>query len=145
MIYDLRFQTRISRMNTDSIGDNPCLRFPLILLLLSTLNSQLPTSFAQGSLTPPGAPAPTMKSLAQIEPRTPISSLPFTITNAGSYFLTTNLTGQAGTNGITISADHVTIDLNGFAIIGVANSGVGVLVSGPRSYLSPVHGPNARF
>ena len=40
------------------------------LALLSTLNSQLSTCLAQGSLTPPGAPAPTMKSLAQIEPRT---------------------------------------------------------------------------
>jgi hypothetical protein len=28
------------------------------------------SSFAQGALTPPGAPAPTMKSLAQVEPRT---------------------------------------------------------------------------
>ena len=30
----------------------------------------------QGSLTPPGAPGETMKTLAQVEPRTPISSLP---------------------------------------------------------------------
>ena len=37
--------------------------------LLLTLNLQLTTAFAQGSLTPPGAPAPTMKTLAQIEPR----------------------------------------------------------------------------
>jgi hypothetical protein len=30
--------------------------------------------YAQGSLTPPGAPAATMKTLAQIEPRTPINT-----------------------------------------------------------------------
>jgi len=53
--------------------------FPLLLAL------SLPRAFAQGSLTPPGAPAPTMKSLDQIEPRTPISSLPFTISSSGSY------------------------------------------------------------
>src|SRR5262249_29927649 len=30
----------------------------------------------------------------------------------------TNLTGIAGTNGITVTADDVTIDLNGFTLIG---------------------------
>ena len=46
----------------------------LVLLLLSALNSQLSTAHAQGSLTPPGAPAPSMKSLDQIEARTPIDA-----------------------------------------------------------------------
>jgi hypothetical protein len=32
----------------------------------------LPSAFPQGSLTPPGTPAPTMKTLEQIEPRTPV-------------------------------------------------------------------------
>ena len=44
-------------------------------------------SRAQGSLTPPGAPAATMRSLDQIEPRLPISSLPFSISQPGSYYL----------------------------------------------------------
>jgi len=72
-------------------------------------------AFGQGALTPPGAPAPTMKSLAQIEPRTPISSAPYIITNPGSYYLTTNVTVNFG-NGITISANDVSLDLNGFTI-----------------------------
>lgn len=59
-----------------------------------------------------------MKSLDQIEPRTPISSLPFTITIPGSYYVTTNLTGVVNQNGISISADNVTIDLNGFTLFG---------------------------
>ena len=45
----------------------------------------------QGSLTPPGAPGETMKALAQVEPRTPISSLPYTISESGSYYVTGNL------------------------------------------------------
>ena len=40
--------------------------------LLATFNLQSLTCSAQGSLTPPGLPASTMKMLAQIEPRTAI-------------------------------------------------------------------------
>src|SRR5215831_11784420 len=84
----------------------------------------LPCSFAQGPLTPPGAPAPTMKSLDQIEPRTPIDAAHtpgdgsnlFNITNSGSYYLTTNVIATSGKSGIRILADNVTIDLNGFGL-----------------------------
>ena len=43
---------------------------------------------------------------------------PYTISNTGSYRLTGNLTVPASTNGIIVSADNVTIDLNGFSIVG---------------------------
>jgi Right handed beta helix region len=102
----------------------------LTLALLSTLNPQLSTLFAQGSLTPPRAPAPTMKSLDQIEPRTPISFLPTNITASGSYYLTTNLTGGTG---ITISANEVALDLMGFRLVG--GTGAGIAVSGARTNL----------
>ena len=80
---------------------------------------------AQGPLTPPGTPAPTMKALDQVEPRTivNVANTPgdatnsFIITKAGSYYLTSNLTGETGKNGIAVQADNVTIDLNGFAVI----------------------------
>jgi parallel beta-helix repeat protein len=101
----------------------------LTLALISAFSLQPPDLFGQGSLTPPGAPAPTMKTLAQIEPRTPISSLPFIITNGGSYYLTTNLTGSGGgTNGITITANHVTLDLGGFVLSGIPGSGTAINV-----------------
>ena len=91
---------------------------------------------AQGPLTPPGAPAPTMKTLQQIEPRTEINATNtpgdadsiFKITQSGSYYLSGNLTGVAAKYGIEIAANDVTLDLNGFALNGVAGSlgGVGV-------------------
>jgi hypothetical protein len=82
----------------------------------------LDSAFGQGALTPPGAPAPTMKSLDQVEPRTPISSLPFYITQSGSYYLTANLSAGSGVNGITVygGVNNVTIDLNGFTLAGSA-------------------------
>ena len=98
------------------------------MALFSTLNAQLSTCLAQGSLTPPGAPAPMMKTLAQIEPRTPISSAPFTITNAGSYYVTTNLTVSSGT-AITIATNGVTLDLNGFSLRSTAASAIGSGIS----------------
>ena len=119
------------------------LKVTALALLLSTLNPQLSTVFAQGSLTPPGAPAPTMKSLAQIEPRTPISSAPYTITNSGSYYLTTNL-ATAVSNAITIAASGVTLDLNGFTlsstVANAANGGSGILLTSGLSDITICNG-----
>lgn len=74
-----------------------------------------------------------MKTLEQIEPRKPISALPYTISEPGAYYVTTNLTGTANSNGITIMAQCVTLDLGGFELAGVANSGDGIRVSGIRT------------
>jgi hypothetical protein len=51
----------------------------------------------------------------------------YTITQPGSYKLSGNLTAKdQNTNVIVIAADHVTIDLNGFAILGTADCSGGL-------------------
>jgi hypothetical protein len=113
----------------------------VVLVIVSALGGQFSNLLAQGSLTPPGAPAPTMKTLAQIEPRTPISFAPFTITAPGSYYLTTNVTVSGG-DAVTIAADEVTLDLNGFSISSTAASanGTAVLLSGGRANVTVLNG-----
>jgi hypothetical protein len=81
-----------------------------------------------------------MKSLAQVEPRTPISSLPFNITSSGSYYVAANLTGVSGQSGITITADNVTLDLEGFALVGTAGSLHGVTVAAGKQNIVVYNG-----
>jgi len=96
----------------------------------------LPPALAQGPLAPLGTPAPTMKTLEQVEPRTAISSLPFPISAPGSYYLTTNLTGVVASAGITINAGGVTLDLNGFELAGVPGSLDGIVVPAAQSNIA---------
>jgi hypothetical protein len=88
-------------------------------LFLSTCGGRISTAHAQGSLTPPGAPSATMLTLSQIEPRTPISSAPYSILIPGSYYLTTNVSVSSG-NAINILASGVTLDLGGWTISSTA-------------------------
>ena len=100
-----------------------------VLALVSAFILQPSSLPAQGSLTPPGPPAPTMKTLTQVEPRTAITNLPYTIGNSGSYYLTGP---HSSTNsGITVAANDVTLDLMGFTITGPsATNWPGVFVAG---------------
>ena len=76
-------------------------------------------------------PSPSAKAALLVgTPGIPINSLPFTIEACGQYFLTDCLTGVSGSNGIVIDADDVTLDLNGFALLGVPGSLDGVTVTG---------------
>jgi hypothetical protein len=88
-----------------------------------------------GPLTPPaGPPAPTGKTLTEVEPRIPVNAetappdlgpdpSQFTIVESGSYYLTGNVAGVDGKTTISITASNVTLDLNGFTVSGPTEVG----------------------
>jgi parallel beta-helix repeat protein len=53
----------------------------------------------------------------------------FVISQPGSYCLPNNIVGESGKNGIRIDADDVTLDLAGFAMLGVSGSLNGIFIN----------------
>jgi len=62
---------------------------------------------------------------------TKITSLPYTISTPGFYYLDRNLSFDSG-NGITVNTDNVTIDLMGFCLSGT-NNGYGIYMGGRKN------------
>lgn len=92
-----------------------------------------------GPLNPPAGPVTsTGKTLTEVEPRIAINAVNtpgdadslFRISQPGSYYLTGNVAGVSGKHGIKITASGVSIDLNGFDLVGVTGSLSGILTSG---------------
>ncbi len=104
--------------------------YSIVLILISLFI--LPFGSLAGDLDPPASPASTMKTLTEVEPRTLISSLPYTISTSGSYYIAGNLTSTG--SGIIVDVDDVTIDLNGFAINGPGTgTGYGISISNQKN------------
>ncbi len=87
-----------------------------------------------GPLNPPAGPvAPTMKTLAEVEPRIPINAQTcpgvfnssYGVIAPGSYYLTGDLVGEPGKHVIRVG-HNVTIDLNGFSVVGGPGSLSGI-------------------
>lgn len=101
---------------------NSLLALSAIILQFST------TAFAQGPLAPPaGPPVASMRTLDQIDPRTPVgvANTPGTaaashaITAPGSYFLTGNVAAVGKACAIdVVTTGAVTLDLRGFTLSG---------------------------
>lgn len=93
----------------------------MISILLISAGIFIPSLSGAGSLEPSAAPASTMKTLDEVEPRIAIPGSGtavdvYTISQSGSYYLAGNRV-CSGT-GIQVDADNVTIDLMGYALIG---------------------------
>jgi hypothetical protein len=80
---------------------------------------------------------------ASDEVRTPITSLPISITTSGSYYLTRNFT-TSGT-AITINADNVTLDLMGFTITGPGTGTTRGVYAMQRSNITVTNGYLVNF
>jgi hypothetical protein len=83
-------------------------------------------SFAAAMMLGLAASAGAVDGTIEINQATVLANggtFPYTIAASGSYRLTGNLTVPAGVGGIVVDATPVTIDLNGFSIIGGGSSG----------------------
>jgi hypothetical protein len=97
-------------------------QFPRNPIVAALLAGAATAVVLAGPLDPPAGPvAPTYRTLAEVEPRIPIS-YPMAISQPGSYYLTRDITTANNSNGITITASNVTLDLNGFTLQGGPNT-----------------------
>ncbi len=90
----------------------------LLIVLLAVgvaIVAMLATGVRGGPLDPPGPPGSTDGVRLN---GTPISSLPYAITERGHYYLTRNFSVNGAVIAIDIQSSDVSLDLGGFTILG---------------------------
>lgn len=112
------------------------MKYLLFLLSCLLLVSSACADDADGYWEPrfgPGHDLARLPTLAEIEPRVAIRSLPFTIGAPGAYFLPCTLVATQTGDGIIIASDDVKLDLNGFGLNGapvISDNGSGIKAIG---------------
>jgi hypothetical protein len=124
----------------------------MLLAGLGLVGAAAAASAGAGTLNPPAGPvAPTGKTTDEIEPRVAVQNLAgdvasvHRITQPGSYYLLDNINSVAGKAAIAIEASNVTLDLGGFALIGVAGATNGVEIRGGRNQIVVCNGSIRTF
>ncbi|HEX8877065.1 MAG TPA: hypothetical protein VF777_09975 [Phycisphaerales bacterium] len=134
------------------VRTHTCLRAVSVLSFVAL--SGLAGSSLAGPLSPPAGPVTsTGKTLTEVEPRIAINltntpgdaDSKFKITQPGSYYLTGNVNVGFAQHGIEIASHRVTIDLNGYAIIGISGSYSGVTVFGANYNQITVRNGSVRY
>ena len=110
-------------------------QLPTLILILLLVFAAPSAVIAQGALSVAGAiestsggftfPDGSLQQTAVTTALTPIDSVPFTITEPGSYYLTRSMTIDSG-NAITIDSSDVTLDLMGHTLDGLDSASFGI-------------------
>lgn len=109
----------------------------LLICVLLAIAGMMALRVSGGPLDPPGTPASTDSIKL---PGTPISSVPYTISQPGHYYVTRNLTLNSSGIAISVAAPNVTLDLGGFRLQGAnAPNSAGVA---PTAFVWPVEVAN---
>lgn len=105
----------------------------LLLVLVAIIGLSASRAYG-GPLDPPVAPASSPGGIdGRIPIRQPASAadFPIVISQPGSYYLASNITGVDGKNGIEIAANAVTLDLAGFVILGSGSLSLNGIYAAP--------------
>lgn len=113
-------------------------RFLILNLLIACAAIAGPISPPAGPVAPTPGPEPRVAINADNTPGDADSL--FRITQPGSYYLTSNITGVANKRGIEIAVGSVTIDLNGFEMQGIASSLEAVATVASRNNITVKNG-----
>jgi hypothetical protein len=125
---DVKDQTRGLLIPRMTMAQRDLITLPANALLIYQTDQEPGFYYNQGTpVSPQWVSLSVMTDLAHLEDRIRIDSLPYTITTPGSYYVVADLTGTVG---ISIATSHVTLDLNGYSIRGLAgNNSEGIKVT----------------
>lgn len=115
----------------------------ILLVFAPAVVAQPPMSIRSDGLEFPDG---SVQTTAPITVGTDVNELPGSATTThrieqpGLYYLSANILGAVGLDGIEIAASDVTLDLNGFTLEGVPGSGDGITLDGTQHRITVRNG-----